>query len=57
VKDDLVNQQRSIVLMEQQLQEYSKIIRNQSNQIDSSTPSTIAKQWVKNKGKKGGHME
>jgi hypothetical protein len=57
VKDDLVDQQRSIVLMEQQLQEYSEIIRNQSNQIDSSTPSTIAKQWVKNKGKKGGHME
>jgi hypothetical protein len=57
VKDELVDQQRSIIVMEQQLKEYSEVIRDQTKLIDSFKPTIIAKQWVKNKGKKGGHME
>jgi hypothetical protein len=57
VKDELVNQQRSIIVMEQRLKEYSEVISDQRKQIDSIKPTIIAKQWVKNKGKKGGHME
>jgi hypothetical protein len=43
--------------MERQLEEYSAIIRTQEDTISSMTPPTIAKQWVKNKDKKGGHVE
>jgi hypothetical protein len=34
-----------------------EVIRDQTKLIDSFKPTIIAKQWVKNKGKKGGHME
>jgi hypothetical protein len=37
--------------MEQQLEEYSEVIRDQRKQIHSITTSIIAKQWVKKKGK------
>jgi hypothetical protein len=43
--------------MEQRLQEYSAIINEQKNIIHLMTPSIIAKHWVKNQGKRGGHME
>ena len=43
--------------MERRLKEYSEVISDQRKQIDSIKPTIIAKQWVKNKGKKGGHME
>ena len=43
--------------MEQRLEEYSAIIRTQEDTISSMTTPTIAKQWVKNKDKKGRHME
>jgi hypothetical protein len=43
--------------MEQRLEEYSEVIRDQTNLIDTFKPTIFAKQWVKNKGKKGGHME
>ena len=56
MKDELIDQQCSIIVMEQQLQEYSEVIRDQRKQIDLITPTIIAKQWVKNKGKKGGHI-
>jgi len=42
---------------EQRLEEYSVIIHTQEDAIGSMTPPTIAKQWMKNKCKKGGHME
>ena len=48
VKDELVNQQRSIIVMEQQLKEYSEVISDQRKQIDSIKLTIIAKQWVKN---------
>ena len=57
IKDELVDRQRSIDVMEQRLQEYSAIINEQTNTIQSMTPSIIAKHWVKNQGKRGGHME
>ena len=57
VKDELVDQQQSIIVMDQCLEEYSEVIRDQRKQIDLITPTIIAKQWVKNKGKKGGHVE
>ena len=41
-------------VMEQQLEEDSAIICTQENTIGSMTTPTIAKQWVKNKDKKGG---
>jgi len=43
VKDELVDQQCSIIVMEQQLQEYSEVIRDQRKQIDLITPTIIAK--------------
>ena len=43
--------------MEEKLEEYSAIIRTQEATINSMTPLPLAKVWVKNKGKKGGHME
>ncbi len=49
VKDELVDQQWSIIVMEQRLEEYSEVIRDQRKQIHSITPSIIAKQWVKKK--------
>ena len=57
MKDELVDQQRYIIVMEQRLEEYSEVIRDQTNLIDTFKPTIFAKQWVKNKGKKGGHME
>ena len=44
-------------VMEQQLEEYSAIIRTQGDTIGSMTTPTIAKQWAKNKDKKGRHMQ
>ena len=43
--------------MKQRLEEYSAIIRTHEDTIGSMTTPIIAKQWVKNKDKKGGHME
>jgi hypothetical protein len=57
VKDELVEQQHCIKVMEQQLEEYSAIICNQKDKIDSMTPAIFAKQWVKNHDKRGGHMK
>ena len=42
---------------ERVLEEYSAIICTQEDTIGSMTTPTIAKQWVKNKDKKGMHME
>ena len=49
VKDELVDQQWSIIVMEQRLEEYSEVIRDQRKLIDSFKPTIIAKQWVKKK--------
>ena len=43
--------------MEERLEEYSTLIRTREETIQSMTPRTFAKRWVKNKGKKGGRME
>ena len=44
-------------VIEQQMEEYSAIICTQEDTIGSMTTPTIAKQWAKNKDKKGRHME
>jgi hypothetical protein len=41
-------------VMKQRLEEYSDIIRTHEDTIGSMTTPIIAKQWVKNKDKKGG---
>ena len=57
IQDELIGRQRDMEVMEQRLEEYSAIIRTQEDTIGSMTTPTIAKQWVKNKDKKGMHME
>ncbi len=56
-QDELVDRLHNVEVMEQQLQEYSNIISSQQNTIEEMTPQIFAKQWVKNRDKRGGHME
>jgi len=44
VKDELVDQQQSIIVMERRLKEYSEAISDQRKQIDSIKPTIIAKE-------------
>ncbi len=57
IQDELVGRQRDMKVMEWRLEEYSAIIHTFEDTISSMTPPTIAKQWVKSKDKKWGHME
>ena len=58
-QDELVDHLRKMEVMEQQLKEYNDIISSQQNTIEEMTPTPqiFAKQWVKNRDKRGGHME
>jgi hypothetical protein len=58
-QDELVDHLRDMEVMEQQLKEYNDIISSQQNTIEEMTPTPqiFAKQWVKNRDKRGGHME